>query len=434
MLLKALENQIDPFERSSLLIYFGLLPSVNASTEEKLRDMLNKSDDLILPYASLGRHSNVEETVILTLANKFSDRINSSSANEEEKVHSILAFGNTGSSSIIPIITPYLFSSSSGLQLATIEALRTVSRNPEVQNAFTMYISGAQSEVQVVKVMESMEFPFHISVYFPRPSSKKDVAPEEKQLMEAAVDAALSFKSDPLKQSVLAYLRNIDTEQARQLQAMLLDPSATNTSSIREKRHVLNDDLSDDRNINTQVGSLSSLRRSAYKYHTSYQWQKQIKPVSKWDLSFKTAFSAFLGYSDLYGGKVTMKFKADGRIFGRSTRLTEWNFEYTPTTKALINMAKRIGGISLVIKFTTDCKLSSAVSYSHIVLDTSVPIHVYVGSLHLHIRVSVNAKFSMNLGVKPKNTLGIGRVQVDAGARISKSSKVKKLVSCSFVI
>ena len=152
----------------------GFLSSVDSSTELHLRSMLSSQvynasescSELLLAYGTLGRFDHIEANVIQTLVNFLTKYTTSS--DYDKVVLLIHALGNTGSDKIVPgpIVVPFIFNPNIDVQFAAIDALRAVSRNEVVLEAFASYIHEAELEEQVVAVVRSLQFPFKRSLYF----------------------------------------------------------------------------------------------------------------------------------------------------------------------------------------------------------------------------------------------------------------------------
>ena len=125
-------------ERFVLLLQIALLPSVHHSTLEYLEDYLkhlNHTNEVVLFYATLGRHGNVEDSIINVLAKELekSKEVFQFTNDPTYMIHIIHALGNTGSKKIIPLLLPLLHCNQSSLLVPTIDALRTVSHDEKVQ-------------------------------------------------------------------------------------------------------------------------------------------------------------------------------------------------------------------------------------------------------------------------------------------------------------
>ena len=113
--MKALESNVNEREYNVLLLAITMLTSVHPSTESFLRDYMehnNQTGQLLLTYASLGRHDSVEDSVVQTLVKKLAIVIteNETTNDTGAVIHLIHALGNTGSKQILPFLQPFLYS------------------------------------------------------------------------------------------------------------------------------------------------------------------------------------------------------------------------------------------------------------------------------------------------------------------------------------
>ena len=277
--MKALESNVDEQEYNVLVLAITMLTSVHPSTESFLRDYMehnNQTGQLLLTYASLGRHDSVEDSVVQTLVKKLAIVItNIETTNDTSAViHLIHALGNTGSKQILPFLQPFIYSLNPELQLTAIDALRTVSRNENVQETFTFLVKHALFEDQVIQVVQSLLFPFKQSVYFMDPPVNPGVSETEQTLMKAIVKSAIRFQSMELNKVTKSYLKKIGTELAFKLNQEL-----QNNATTRSKRADTTD-WNSYYYLYDVVASQSS--RSAdetnYPYHKAYLWATRVGP------------------------------------------------------------------------------------------------------------------------------------------------------------
>ena len=164
-----LHHPLHEEERMILLLQIALLSSVHPSTVEYLKNYLEHSDNvnqLVLTFTTLGRHSNVEDSVVKTLSKELKKavKIYQIEGDPSFVLNVIHALGNTGSK-IISLLLPFLSSSHLSLQLTSIDALRTVSRDEAVQDAFVHLVNDSTHIEPVVKIVETLLFPFKQSIY-----------------------------------------------------------------------------------------------------------------------------------------------------------------------------------------------------------------------------------------------------------------------------
>ena len=159
-------KNVNGSEYASITLALALLTSSHPSTEEALKERMESNDDfgqLLLSYGSLGRHDNVESSVVMTLVEKLQKLLNSdveANATVGEIIHIIHALGNAGSKQIVPYLIPFLYGFDLHLKLVSIDALRAVTREENVQQKFISIVNSAVIEDPIIKVVQSMTFPF----------------------------------------------------------------------------------------------------------------------------------------------------------------------------------------------------------------------------------------------------------------------------------
>ena len=213
-------------ERMILLLQIALLSSVHPSTVEYLKNYLKHSDNvnqLVLTFATLGRHSNVEDSVVKTLSKELKKavKIYQIEGDPSFVLNVIHALGNTGSKKIISLLLPFLSSNHLSLQLTSIDALRTVSRDEAVQDAFVHLVNDSAHIEPVVKIVETLLFPFKQSIYIsdiPEDAGKGSI---EKELMKVLVNAAIKFQNVDLDNAIKIYINFVDTPEAQELLQIL---------------------------------------------------------------------------------------------------------------------------------------------------------------------------------------------------------------------
>ena len=317
--MKALESNVDEQEYNVLLLAITMLTSVHPSTESFLRDYTehnNPTGQLLLTYASLGRHDSVEDSIVQTLVKKLAVVIaeNETTNDTSAVIHLIHALGNTGSKQILPFLQPFLYSLNPELQLTAIDALRTVSRDENVQGTFTFLVKHALFEDQVIQVVQSLLFPFKQSVYFMDPPVNPGASETEQTLMKAIVKSAIHFQSMELNKVTKSYLKKIGTELAFKLIQEL-----QNNATTRSKRATT--DWNSYYNLYDLVASQSS--RSAdetnYPYHKAYLWATRVGPSR---IHADIAAGGFGGVG-LSGYKLFAKGVIDLYAFGITYRAVE---------------------------------------------------------------------------------------------------------------
>ena len=244
-----------------------MLSSVHSSTE------LAFNEHIILAYAALGRHADIEDNVIHSIVSKLLKSMEDGN-DTIDIINLIHALGNTGSKKAIPYLLPFLYNSNNHLQLTAVDALRTVSRDETVQMIFASFVKHATSEDQVKQVVESLIFPFKISVYYTHSPSNPGKSESEQSLMKAVVNSVKRFHSAELTKLTISYLKHVDTDLAIELHKDLQD--SLNVTTTRAKRGVetTTDWNSDEDNYNVIDSHASRTEdESEYPHHEALLWK-----------------------------------------------------------------------------------------------------------------------------------------------------------------
>ena len=333
-------------ERFVLLLQIALLPSVHHSTLEYLEDYLkhlNHTNQAVLFYATLGRHGNVEDSIINVLAKELekSKKVFQFTSDPTYVIHIIHALGNTGSKKIIPLLLPLLHSNQSSLLVPTIDALRTVSHDEKVQNAFISLVKSSAFVETVIEVVESLIFPFKQSIYFSYHPDNAGERLTEKELMNVLVESAIKFDNMDLNKLMTIYLNFIDTQYAKELLNKL-------QISITRSKRASSTDWNDSYSKYNLIASQSSrtLDEENYPCHQAYLWADELG-VSK--LHAKVTAGGFAGFG-LSGFKV----------FGRAVvQLYVWGYTYTAVdVKYLCRQNTLALKEAITVKYGKICGLS----------------------------------------------------------------------------
>ena len=311
-------------ERIVLLLHIALLPYVHPSTVKYLEKYLQLSNDtyqLLLSFAALGRHSNVEDTIVDVLSRKLEKAIKTYQITNDSStvVHIIHALGNTGSKKMIPLLLTFLSSDQLSLQLPAIDALRTVSHDDKVQKAFIQLVKDSSSVVPIVEVIESLLFPFKQSVYFSEDPKDAGNSSTEKDLMEVMVNEAIKFHNDDLNKRLTIYLNFVDTPEAQQLLSKL------QTAVTRLKR-AYTTNWNDGNSIFNLVASQSSRTTDEQNYpcHQAYLWGVKL---GRSKLHANAAAGIFGGVSSSGSHKLFVKGVAEVYVYGRTYKIIDVEYK-----------------------------------------------------------------------------------------------------------
>ena len=414
-----------------------MLSSVHSSTELAFNEHIknnnkNKTRQLILAYGALGRHADIEDNVIHSIVSQLLKSMED--ANDTiDIINLIHALGNTGSKKAIPYLLPFLYNSNNRFQLTAVDALRTVSRDETVQMTFASFVKHATSEDQVMKVVESLIFPFQKSVYYTNSPSNPGKSDSEQSLMKAIVDSVINrFHSVELTKLTISYLKHVDTDLAIELREDLQD--GLNVTITRAKRRVetTTDWNSDEDNYNVIDSHASRTEdESEYPHHEALLWNFSF---GKYGMYLHVAAGGFAGIGPC-NYKLFAKFIIDLKIGKRTLNIVE--LEYQDQDSSTLKYAK-IAGIKFLDNLDADINLplhfSKSENFTDIQLPTStVTKQFYVKGFEFDIDVSTTLNlyymFSTNLNLLG----GMSRLETKVSATIEGSSSLKVLeVSCYF--
>ena len=419
-----LHHPLKEEERMTLLLQIALLSSVHPSTLEYLQNYLKLSDDtnqLILSFATLGRHSNVEDSIVNTLSKELEKAIKTYQItnNSSPVVHIIHALGNTGSKKMISLLLPFLSSDQHSLQLPTIDALRTVSRDEEVQDAFIHLVNVSSHIEPVIEIVESLLFPFKQSIYFTDHPEDAGKSSTEKELMKVLVNAAIKFQNADLNKVIKIYFNSVDTPEAQELLSKLQAvvrrskrASTTNWNSVDSKYNL----------IASQSSRTSD--ETNYPYHQAYLWAHRIG-VDK--LHAKVAAGGFGGVG-LSGYKLFARGVLEFYAWGYTYRAVD--LKYLNRQSLLSARVIKYGRICGTTYINKDNSYGFPYSYSKTwtlksltLFDKTFSFFIFVGTLDLSISARLSGDLNFNLDAKPTHataSLTIGpTVRITGGASIT---------------
>ena len=428
-LMKALESNVDEQEYNVLLLAITMLTSVRPSTESFLRDYMehnNQTGQLLLAYASLGRHDSVEDSVVQTLVKKLAIVIaeNETTNDTGAVIHLIHALGNTGSKQILPFLQPFLYSLNPELQLTAIDALRTVSRDENVQETFTFLVKSALFEDQVIQLVQSLLFPFKQSVYFMDPPDNPGASETEQTLMKAIVKSAIHFQSMELNKVTKSYLKKIGTELAFKLIQEL-----QNNATTRSKRATT--DWNSYYYLYDLVASQASRSgdETNYPIHKAYLWATRVGPSK---IHAKIAAGGFGGVG-LSGYKLFAKGVIDLYAYGRTYRAVEIEYQNSRhlVLGSFVKKYARICGTTQINEQSgTNIPYTYSITknfYSLRLFHAQYSIWIIVGTLDFYIGATLTADATFNLNLA--HTSATANVDVGPAITVTGGASVTVLVS-----
>ena len=438
-MINAFEHPIEESERLSLLLHFSFLPSVHTSTEAYFKNLITSQtatdyEQLLLTYATFGRHSNIKDAVVDTLMKRLVKAVDLYSTHSVNSTSDIIllihSLGNTGSNKIIPVLVPFIFNPDAELQISAIDALRTVSRNETVLSAFSEYVNDSVSDEQVIEVVKAVLFPFSMSLYFHESPDDPGQSQAEQVLMETLVGAAAKYQSTQLTNLVKTYLRNVNNNKAEALLEALEESSLVRrkreSTTVWNRRNALYDLIASHSSRSNDVRQ--------YPYHKSYLWAKQLG-VEK--LHVKVALGGFAGVGS--GGiKLFAKAVAEAYAWGYKYRAVEVEFSYETTRFHQLNAKK-------LAKFCGRTYVSSKQEKKVLPFSdrkTNLDLHsirlfrkefrffIKVGFLNVYIEAHVNA--DLNIKVELKNMQAVAGFEVGPSIKVTGGASTKILVSYAY--
>ena len=393
-------SQTDSAELNNVILAITMLQSVHPSTIARFKQYAlhdAKDDQLLLSYATLGRHKNVQQEIVRTLSEMLSTTAHNDSSS---LIHLIHALGNTGSPSIVQHITPFVYSTNSDIHQTAIDSLRTVSTDNRVKVMFKNIISSTTSLDMLVAITESLNFPFHSFLYYPeKPIVEGNEI--EHDLIENLFNATIAFSDCDLYKLTKQYLKNTGTQQGKEL-----------LQEIRnvEKRLKRSTTTYWGSTSNPQFYNLIASRSSRvedirnYPYHKAYLWGKQIGPKK---IHAKLAVGGFGGVGAT-GYKVFGKGAVNLYVYGKSYEAVraEYTNRFHIAHGAYVKKYVKVCGVTLL-----DNSIGVALPYTNTwaknlfstpVFHVQYSIFVWVGFLNFYIRgeLNVDASLVMKMGVQ----------------------------------
>ena len=427
---RALETCNDDTESNAIIMALTMLSGVHSQTVTHLEQHIKKDNDryaqLLLSFATFGRHKNVEDQVLNFLVDELAKKMNNISGTNDssEIIHLIHALGNMGSRKAISYILPFLLSSDTDIQHVAIDALRTVTRDNGVQGIFEIIAKKTASLKGLMKIVESLIFPFEQSIYFPEPPNEAGESEQEQSLMRSIVKATADFNSPELTKLTKVYLKYVKTSLAQELLKELDDQSIN-----RVRKRSLTTNWSSSYSLYNLISSYSQrlADKQNYPYHKAILWGKKLGPSK---VHAKLAIGGF-GGGGIYGYKLFAKGVA---------KLYAYGFTYTAVKAEYLNRNHlsfgqkirkyvQIVGVTLIDNSTQST--NDTISYDFLwnknlyslqLFYKTFSISTWIGTLNFYlgayIDVDISLKISANL---QKATGGITltpRFSVTGGASV----------------
>ena len=414
--MKALEHCNDTEECNVVIMAITMLTSVHSSTMSHLKSHIHDQaqyDQLLLSYATLGRHKSVEDEVVNALVDQLGNLLEDNNpevdAEKSEIVFILHALGNTGSKKIIPYITPFLVSNNADVQHTAIDALRTVSRDSRVHDAFKTIVENTASADTVSVIIESLIFPFEKSIYYSGRPEKAGESEPEQSLMRSIVKVTIDLSVPELTQLTKTYLRHIGTDLAQSL-LNTLEEKHSDRKNIHKRAVSLNWSAYSSLYDLIAAQSERSADKLNYPCHKALLWAKKVGSSK---IHAKLSVGGFGGVGFGY------------KIFARGViRLHAYGREYTAVEAEYLNRHHiekgfrlrkyaKIGGTVYIdeSKSKPGLPLPYANSWTKTLYSLQVfrlpfSIWIWIGTLDIYIEASVDIYSKLSLAVSRESATG----------------------------
>ena len=305
-------------EKGSIITHIAFTNNAHIDFVEKLEHLITKetvnTDSLLLAYGALAESSSsrVQRRVIFFLQRRLIQQMELNDTTNT--VHLLYALGNTGSKHIINLLFDYLAHSDSvEIQLAAISAMRKLTAQESVQEAFVAILESNPQESFVEAIAKTL---------FTGQEHSRVVGMhinENTRLLNALVVSSLRFSNNTeLHHLVHSYLELVNTAESRRLRKLLEQPV-----SIRVRRDSMStDDWDSPDPVYNCISPLSSRQNdvTSYPLHKAYLWKRKLG-ISK--INIQLVAGAFAGVKNLNNVKLFGKAVAKGTFFGRTTTIAE---------------------------------------------------------------------------------------------------------------
>ena len=381
-------------EKGSIITHIAFTNNAHIDFVEKLEHLICKetvnTDSLLLAYGALAEStsSHVQQRIVLFLKRRLIQQMELNDTTNT--VHLLHALGNTGSKHIIKLLMDYLAHSDSiEIQLAAISAMRKLTAQESIQEAFVTILESNPQECFVETIAKTLftgqEHSNSIGMHID----------ENPHLLNALVTSSLRFSNNTeLHHLVHSYLELVNTAESHRLGKLLEQPV-----SNRVRRDSTNDwDASN--SVYNLVSPLSSRQNDVnfYPIHKAYLWGTTFGPSR---VNIQVAAGAFGGFRDRRNFKVFAKVAAKGNLFSRSATIGEASAEILYKNDTFrFRLYSRIIGIVLLNRdhTTTSCCLRQTFPlYSSQYRITGFLYSVYVYVTTIGFFAELNARLSVNL-------------------------------------
>ena len=275
------------------------------------------SDSLLLAYGALAESSSsrVQQRIVLFLKRRLIQQMELNDTTNT--IHLLHALGNTGSKHIIKLLFDYLaHSDSKEIQLAAIGAMRKLTGQESVQEAFVAILESNPQECFVEAIAKTLftgQKHSHVHIN------------ENPRLLSALVVSSLMLSNNTeLHHLVHYYLELVNTDESHRLGKLLEQPVST-----RVRRDSTNDwDASN--SVYNLVSPRSSRKKdvTSYPLHKAYLWERKLGTKR---INMQLAAGAFGGISHGDFGDLNLKLfgkaVAQSNFFSRDRIIAEASAE-----------------------------------------------------------------------------------------------------------
>lgn len=275
-----------------------------------------------------------------------------------------------------------MHSDSVEVQIAAIDAMRKLTSQQEVQDAFITILESNPQEHIIEAITNSLVIGLEQSQIM------RLRIGENTHLLNALVASAFDFSNNThLHQLILSYLETINSAESQKL-----EKSLEKSASKRAKRGTDWDQSSSTHDLVASQSSRAS-DVTTYPRHRAYIWGNRYGPS---DINVEAAAGAFGGASnDCDNAKLFGKAVARGNLFSRSTMLAQAEVRFQKdSTRLRAKLYARIGGTVLVNRdynrdFSTCCLSETQPLHRsrYNVISFTHSVFIYVGTLDFNARL-----------------------------------------------
>ena len=213
-------------EKESIITHIAFTNNAHMDFVEKLEGLITKetvhTDSLLLAYGALAAStsSRVQQRIVLFLKRRLIQQMESNDTTNT--IHLLHALGNTGSKLIVNLLMDYLMRGTSiEIQLAAIGAMRKLTAQQSVQEAFVAILESNPQEVFIEAIAKTL---FTGQEHSNVMGTHID---ENPRLLNALVTSSLRFSNNTeLHHLVHSYLELVNTAESHRLGKLLEQPAS----------------------------------------------------------------------------------------------------------------------------------------------------------------------------------------------------------------